>query len=71
MVEGCRHLNQRLELALLRFIECEPDLFPMLVSSKKLAPFVAGESFGKRTAIPIKRHAFSLFDFVADAGELL
>lgn len=44
MMEGCRDLNQRLEEALLRFTQCEPHTFPVLVSLEKLLRAIAVEA---------------------------
>ena len=62
MVECCCHLDHRLQKALLRLVEREPDGFPVLVRREELASVVAGESFGKCSGIPVERHAFSLCD---------
>lgn len=62
MMEGCGHLDQCLQKTFVRLVQGEPHTLPMLVSCKELASLIAGESFGKRSAIPVNRHAFSLCD---------
>ena len=47
MMEGCTDLNQRLQKALLRLMQIEPDALPMLVSFKELLGPIAMKPFSQ------------------------
>ena len=56
MVEGCGHLDESLEEALLGLLQRKPGAFPMLVSFEEFFALVAGEAFGERGGGPVERH---------------
>jgi len=56
VVKRRRDLDQSLQESLLWFLGLQPDAFPVLVSLKKFLAPIASETFGKRSATPVKRH---------------
>lgn len=56
---GC-DLNQGLQEAFLRFIEREPDAFPVFVSIEVFATPIACEALGEPAAVPVKKHRFRI-----------
>ena len=68
VVERRRRLNQRLEKALFRLLQCKPDAFPMLMGEEKFRVPVAAQALGERAGCPIKRHDFSISGFSLCAG---
>src|ERR1039458_6514225 len=65
MVERGCHLDESLQKGFLRLFQFQPDALPMFVSDEELAAPVAGKSLFELSAIPVKRHAFSICDFAA------
>lgn len=60
VVERRRRLNQRLQKALLRLLQSQPNALPMLVGEEEFRVPVAAKALGKLSRLPVKGHIFSI-----------
>jgi hypothetical protein len=60
---GRAHLDQRLEKALLRLFQLQPDSFPVLVSQKEVPSPKASQSLCELPVLPIEIQVFTLSGF--------